>query len=62
MAKYGGLSIYDSDFEKRYSINDEDIHFVKGDGYALIGKPENLHVTSTYQEYFSFMMTCLTEY
>ena len=25
LEKYGGLSIYDIDFEKRYSIDDEDI-------------------------------------
>ena len=29
LEKYGGLSIYDIDFEKRYPIDDEDIHFVK---------------------------------
>ena len=31
LAKYGGLSLYDIDTEKRYSIDDKEIHFVKGD-------------------------------
>ena len=34
LAKYGGLSIYDIDTEKRYSIDDKEINFVKGDIYA----------------------------
>ena len=34
LANYGGLSLYDIDMEKRYSIDDKGIHFVKGDGYA----------------------------
>ena len=38
---YVGLSIYDIDFGKRYYIDDEDIQFVKGYGYALIGNPDN---------------------
>ena len=48
LAKYGGLSPHDIDFGKRYSIYDEDIHFVKGDGYALIGNPDHPYGTSTY--------------
>ena len=47
MAKYGGLYIYDNDFGKRYFIDDEDIHFVKGYGYALIGNPDYPDGTST---------------
>ena len=39
LAKYGGLYIYDIDFKKRYSIDDEVFHLVKEDGYALIGNP-----------------------
>ena len=31
---YGGLSLYDIYTENIYSIDDKDIHFVKGDGYA----------------------------
>ena len=31
LAKYGGVSLYVIDFGKRYSIDDEDIDFVKGD-------------------------------
>ena len=36
LAKYGGLSIYHIDFEKRYSIDVTGIHFVKGYIYVLI--------------------------
>ena len=32
LAKYGGLSIYGIDAEKRYSIDDKEIKFFKGDG------------------------------
>ena len=60
LAKYGGLSLYDIGFRKRYSIDDEDIYFVKEDGYALIGNPDHPYGTPTYHEYFSFMTTCLT--
>ena len=59
--KYGGLSLYDFDFEKRYPIDDEDIKFENGYGYALIGNPDHSYGTSTDHEYFSFVMTCLTE-
>ena len=30
VAKYGGLSVYDIGFGKRYSIDDEYINFLKG--------------------------------
>ena len=40
LAKYGGLSIYDIDTENRYSIDEKEMHFLKGEGYALIGKPD----------------------
>ena len=36
LAKYGGLSLYDIDTEMRYSIDDKEMHFVTGEGYALI--------------------------
>ena len=52
MEKYGGLSLYDIDTEKRYSIDDKEIHFVNGDGYALIGNPDHPDGTSTDHEYF----------
>ena len=52
LAKYGWLSLYDIDTEKRYSIDDKEIHFVKGYGYALIGNPYHPYGTSTYHEYF----------
>ena len=32
----GGLSNYDIDMEKIYSIDDKEINFVKGYGYAII--------------------------
>ena len=35
----------------RYCIDDEDIHFVKVYGYALIGNPNNPYGTSTDREY-----------
>ena len=37
---------------KRYYIDDENIHFIKVDGYALIGNPDHLYGTSTDHEYF----------
>ena len=52
LAKYGGLSLYDVDMEKRYSIDDKEIRFVKGDRYALIGNPDHSDSTSTDHEYF----------
>ena len=52
LAKYGGLSLYDIYMEKRYSIDDNEIHFVKGDGYALIGNPYHPDGSSTDHEYF----------
>ena len=50
LAEYAGISLYDIDFEKIYSIDDEDIQFVKGDGYALIGNPKITDGTSTDHE------------
>ena len=52
MVRYGGLSLYAIDLEKIYSIDDEDIQFVKGDGNALIGNPDNPDGNSTDHEYF----------
>ena len=52
LAKYGGLSLYDIYFEKRYSIDDEIIHFVNGDVYDLIGNPDHPYGTSSDHEYF----------
>ena len=52
LSKYGGISLYDIVFEKINPIDDEDIHFVKVDGYALIGNPDHLDGTSTDHEYF----------
>ena len=51
MAKYGGLSLYDIGMDNRYSIDDKDINFIKGDGYALIGNPDHPYGTSTDHEY-----------
>ena len=52
LEKYGGLSLYSIDFGKIYFIDDEYIHFVKGDEYALIGNPDYPDGTSTDHEYF----------
>ena len=52
LAKYGELSLYDTDTEKIYSIDDKEIHLVKGYGYALIGNPDHPDGTSTDHEYF----------
>ena len=40
-----------------YSIDDKDIHFVKGNVYALIGNPDHPDGNSTYHEYF-----CIHDY
>ena len=45
--KYGWLSLYDIYFGNRCYIDDEDIHFVKRDVYALIGNPDHPDRTST---------------
>ena len=37
--KYVGLYIYEIDIGRIYTIDDEDIQFVKKYGYALIGNP-----------------------
>ena len=52
LEKYGGIFLYDIDFEKIYYIDDEEIHFIKGYVYALIGNPYNPYGTSTHHEYF----------
>ena len=52
LAKYGGIYLYDIDIEKRYSIYDKEINFLKGDGCALIGNPDHLDGSSTDHEYF----------
>ena len=48
--------------KKRYRIDDEDIRFVKKYGYDLIGNYDHPGETSTYHEYFSFILTCLMEF
>ena len=52
LEKYGGLSLCDIYLGKRYYIDDEDIQFVRGDGYALIGNPDHPDGTWTDNEYF----------
>ena len=37
LAKYGGIYLYYVGFENRNSIDDDEIHFLKGYGYALFG-------------------------
>ena len=44
--------MYDIDFDKIYSTDEEEIHFVKGYGFALIGNIDHPDETSTYHEYF----------
>ena len=50
LKKYGGLSLYDIDTEKRYSIEYKGIHFVKVYIYALVGNPDHTYGTSTDHE------------
>ena len=52
MAKYGGLYLHDIYKEKRCSIYDKEIHFVKGYRYELIGDPDHPDGASTDHEYF----------
>ena len=52
LAKYGRLSLYDIDTEKRYSIDNKEIHFVKGDKSALNGNRYHLDGSSTDHKYF----------
>ena len=54
LAKYVGLSTCDIDTDKRYSIDEKEIHLVKGERYALIGHPDFLYGSSTDHEYFCF--------
>ena len=50
--KYGELYLYDIDTDRRYTIDDEYINFVRGYRYDLIGNPDNSYGTSTDHEYF----------
>ena len=52
LAKYGGLSLYDIDTDKRYSIGDKYIHFVNGYRCSLIGNPDHPDGNLTDHEYF----------
>ena len=52
LAKYEGLSFYDIDMEKIYSIDNKGVNFVKEDVYDLISIPDYPDGTSTYHEYF----------
>ena len=45
LAKYEGLYLYYIVYEKIYSIDDEDIQFVKGYGYDLIVNPDHTYQT-----------------
>ena len=40
MAKYGSLYLYDIDLEKRYTIDNEDMQFVKKEVLSLIDIPD----------------------
>ena len=61
LAKFGVLYLYYIDMENRYPIDDKEIHFLKGDGYALIGNPNHPDVSSTDHEYFCIHEKHLTE-
>ena len=52
LVKYRELSLYDIEFGRRYYIDNENIHFLKGDRYALIGNSDHPDGTSTDNEYF----------
>ena len=52
MDKYGGLSLYDIDFENRYIVDDEDIFFVNKYAYDLIGNPDHPYGNVTDPEYY----------
>ena len=52
LVKYGELSIYEINIQRRYTIDDEDTKILKGRGYFLIGNPDNPDGASTDQEYF----------
>ena len=52
LAKYGGLSLYYIDTEKRYYIGEKEMNFVMGEGYVLIGNPDFPDGSSTDHEYF----------
>ena len=52
LGKYVGLSPYDIYLKNRCIIDNEDINFIKGDGYDLIGNPDCQDGTSTYHKYF----------
>ena len=52
LAKYGELSIYYIDTQKIYSIDEKEMHFVKVEGYALIGNADFTDGSSTDHEYF----------
>ena len=50
--KYVSLSIYDVYLKKRYTIDQEDIIFVKKYGYAFIGNPDKPDGISMDHGYF----------
>ena len=52
LENYCGISLYDIYIEKRYTIDDEDLPFVKKYGYDLIGNPDNPDGASTDHAYF----------
>ena len=52
LRKYGGISLYDVDFEKINTIDDEEINLVNKYFFVLIGNLYNPEGTSTYHEYF----------
>ena len=52
LGNYCGLALYNIYIEKRYTIDDEDLHFVKKCEYYLVGNPDNPDGASTDHAYF----------
>ena len=52
LAKYGSLSLYDEDQEKRFIIDQEQLEFDKTDGWTFIGIPEKKYGSFSDREYF----------
>ena len=55
LGKYGGLSLYDIGFKKVYSIDVEQVHFVKKGGYYCTSNPNNPDGTSADHDFFSIL-------
>ena len=52
LEKYGSMSLYDEDLDKRCIIDHEQLQFDKNSGWTLIGIPEKPGITLLYNEFF----------